>query len=80
MKIIHFIKVALTLFTCSFLLEIPIASCQTAMPEVLDTGTLDNQFTYIHERTRIYENYRAIREDMFQKIRSNAMDSLTAAT
>lgn len=48
------------------------------MPEVMDTGTLGDQFNYIHERTRIYENYRAIREDIFQKMKSNALDSLSA--
>jgi uncharacterized membrane protein (DUF106 family) len=34
---------------------------------------------YIQEKTRIYEDYRAIREDMFQKIKVNALDSLKAA-
>jgi len=79
MKTIHLIKVAITIFACSFFLEIPIAIGQTTMPEVMDTGKLGDQFNYIHERTRIYENYRAIREDIFQKIRGNAMDSLSAA-
>jgi len=81
MKTIHLIKVAITIFTCScsLFLEIPIAIGQTTMPEVMDTGKLADQFNYIHERTRIYENYRAIREDIFQKMRGNAMDSLSAA-
>jgi hypothetical protein len=40
-------------------------------------GTLSEQMNYIENRTNIYENYRAIREDMFQKIKDNAVDSLT---
>ncbi len=51
---------------------------QQSMPEVLDEGKLQEQFEYLEERTRIYNNYRAIREDMFQRIKSNSMDSLTA--
>ena len=50
--------------------------CQTTMPEVLENGTLKEQMTYLEERTRIYENYRAIREDMFQLIKRNSIDSL----
>lgn len=49
---------------------------QTGMPEILETGTIQEQMDYIQERTRIYENFRAIREDMFQKITNNTIDSL----
>ena len=45
----------------------------------MDTASLKEQLEYIHERTLIYENYRAIREDIFQKLRTNAVDSLSAA-
>lgn len=51
---------------------------QRALPDELLTNTIEGQIQYLEERTRIYENYRAIREDMFQKINSNVMDSLTA--
>ncbi len=51
-------------------------SGQPVMPEILETGTLEEQFGYIEERTQIYNNFRAIREDMFQKLRSNSLDSL----
>ena len=51
---------------------------QGSMPEVLETGTLQEQFDYLEERTRIYNDFRAIREDMFQKIKSNSNDSLSA--
>ncbi len=55
------------------------AESQTTMPEILSKGTLKEQMDYINEKTRIYEEYRAIREDMFQKIRGNSIDSLKAA-
>ncbi|HEC43284.1 MAG TPA: hypothetical protein ENI20_10685 [Bacteroides sp.] len=51
-------------------------NAQGTMPEVLDTGTLEEQLDYLDERTRIYNNFRAIREDMFQKIKTNSLDSL----
>lgn len=50
-----------------------------AMPEVLEEGTLSEQYDYLHQRTNIYNNFRAIREDMFQKIRRNSLDSLRVA-
>ena len=55
------------------------AICQTASPEVLDKGTLKEQMSYIEEKTRIYEDFRAIREDMFQKMKVNSLDSLNSA-
>jgi tetrahydromethanopterin S-methyltransferase subunit B len=51
---------------------------QRPLPDELLTNTIEGQIDYIEERTRIYENYRAIREDMFQKINSNIIDSLNA--
>jgi hypothetical protein len=50
--------------------------CQTAIPEVLQKGTIIEQMNYLEEKTRIYENYRAIREDMFQLAKKNSLDSL----
>lgn len=52
---------------------------QTTMPEELKSSPLIEQLNYLEERTRIYENYRAIREDMFQKIKRNVTDSLSEA-
>ena len=52
---------------------------QTTMPDVLNKSTLKEQLNFVQERTRIYEEYRAIREDMFQKIKGNALDSLSGA-
>jgi hypothetical protein len=52
------------------------AFSQSTMPDVLLTGTMKDQMDYLNEKTRIYDNYRAIREDMFQRIRTNSLDSL----
>jgi hypothetical protein len=52
---------------------------QTSMPEVLINNSMKDQLNYIEEKTRIYENYRAIREDMFQKIKGNISDTLSSA-
>lgn len=54
------------------------ANAQRALPDELLQNTIEGQIKYLEERTRIYENYRAIREDMFQKINSNVLDSLSA--
>lgn len=62
---------------------VPLITCkilsQTTMPDALLKENLKEQMNYLEEKTRIYENYRAIREDMFQKIKTNALDSLAAA-
>jgi preprotein translocase subunit SecF len=52
---------------------------QSRMPEIMTNGTLSEQMNYVNERTRIYENYRAIREDIFQQMKNNAIDSLNSA-
>jgi hypothetical protein len=46
------------------------------MPEVFDNGTLEEQYDYLQNRTLIYNNFRAIREDMFLEIKKNSLDSL----
>lgn len=50
---------------------------QTSMPEVMDTASVREQLNYIQEHTRIYNDYRAIREDIFQKMKRNAVDSVS---
>ena len=52
---------------------------QTTMPEELIKNTFKEQMKYLEERTRIYQEYRAIREDIFQKIKRNALDTVSAA-
>ena len=51
---------------------------QVTMPDVLLKSSLKDQYNYIEEHTRIYEDYRAIREDMFQKLKRNVYDTLSS--
>lgn len=55
-----------------------VASGQTKMPEELTTATISAQIEYVEDHTRIYDNFRAIREDIYQKLNKNIIDSLTA--
>lgn len=64
------IMVSLVLFTI-------IASGQNTMPDALLKNNITEQIKYIEEHTLIYENYRAIREDIFQKMKVNVNDSMT---
>lgn len=43
---------------------------------VLDTASFEAQLEYTQNRTRVYDDFRAIREDVFQKVKKNALDSL----
>jgi hypothetical protein len=61
-----------------FCVATTIAAGQGQMPEELTTGTIREQITYIENKTRIYEDFRAIREDMFRKINRNILDTLSA--
>jgi hypothetical protein len=71
------------LIRCVLILAVIIISVikvtgQVTMPDVLLKSSLKEQLNYIEERTIIYENYRAIREDMFQKIKRNVTDTLSS--
>jgi hypothetical protein len=55
------------------------ASDAQTLSEVLDTATIENQLNSVHQRTRVYDNFRAIRDDIFLKMKKNVTDSLTAA-
>ncbi|HNR41588.1 MAG TPA: hypothetical protein PKL65_05100 [Bacteroidales bacterium] len=50
--------------------------CQAPVQDILPKSTLRDQMNYVQEKTRIYDNYRAIREDVFQQIKRNSLDSL----
>ena len=52
------------------------ARSQYDMPAVMDTASIQSQMDYLEERTRIYNDYRAIRDDIFLKMKSNVTDSL----
>lgn len=67
------------LMICLSLSGIPSLKAQYVTPAILDSATMDSQLEYVQERTRIYNDFRAIREDIFQKIKGNVLDSLNAA-
>jgi hypothetical protein len=51
---------------------------QATMPKELTENTIEEQIKFLEGRTKIYEDYRAIREDMFQKINRNVIDTLSS--
>jgi hypothetical protein len=59
------------------LLTVIKTNSQTTIPAELNNNTIKEQLIYLEGHTRIYENYRAIREDMFQKLIVNVNDSLS---
>lgn len=68
---------------CFWILAITIIAAikvtgQVTMPDALLNNSLKEQLNYLDEHTRIYDNYRAIREDMFQKLKVNISDTLSA--
>jgi hypothetical protein len=67
---------AVMLFTGLFLSNITILHAQSGAVAVMDSASLDDQLDYIYEKTRIYNDYRAIREDVFQKLKGNVGDTL----
>jgi len=67
------------IITAIILAGIDRVSCQSTLPEVFTQGTISEQLKYLDERTRVYENYRAIREDMFRIMSRNTIDTLTKA-
>lgn len=74
------IKFRSLLLSAVFLVLTANVRSQTSMPEELNRSPLKDQFTYIEEHTKIYENFRAIREDIFQKFKKNILDSLSIST
>jgi F0F1-type ATP synthase membrane subunit b/b' len=51
---------------------------QPLTQEEMNHAPLLNQFNYIQEHTKIYENFRAIREDVFQRLKKNVSDTVTS--
>ncbi len=58
---------------------ISLAVGQAPVTDVLSKSPLKDQMNYVQEKTRVYDNYRAIREDVFQQIKRNSLDSLQAS-
>jgi hypothetical protein len=78
MKTTYMFKIR-TLFVTAILTAMTMSAvAQTSMPPELTNNSIKEQLNYLEQKTRIYEYYRAIREDMFQKIKTNITDTLTA--
>ncbi|MCD4709256.1 MAG: hypothetical protein K8R52_00280 [Bacteroidales bacterium] len=78
MKNTFFICAAALLFTGLFISNIQPVGAQSGASAVLDSALLEAQLDYIHEKTRVYSNFRAIREDVFLQMKKNVMDTLNA--
>ncbi|MEZ5069995.1 MAG: hypothetical protein R2751_03245 [Bacteroidales bacterium] len=48
-----------------------------SMPEVMDTADLKAQLRYLDESTRVYNGFRAVREELFRRTKQNVEDTLT---
>ena len=77
MKSIHRIPIYLSIFACYFLSGSQALYAQT-MPAVMDSATIESQMEYLQERTRIYNGFRAVRDDIFLKMIRNVTDSLNS--
>jgi hypothetical protein len=72
-----FVPLAATILFFVLLVSIPQKSkAQSGILAVLDSATLENQLDYVHSNTRVYNNFRAIRDDVFLKMKQNAIDTL----
>jgi hypothetical protein len=49
---------------------------QAPMPEELGKSPVLEQITFMQGRTKIFDGYRAIREDMYQKLMGNISDTI----
>ena len=78
MKRTIFNNATILLFTGLFISMIQVVDAQSGASAVLDSAQLEAQLDYIHENTRVYNDYRAIRDDIFLKLRRNVKDTLNA--
>ena len=67
---------AAILFIGVFISLFQMADAQSNAIAVLDSATLESQMEYIHQNTRVYNNFRAVREDIFLKMKGNVIDTL----
>lgn len=79
MKTIYQSTATVLALFCLSLVGFQTANAQYVTPAIMDSVTLESQLDYIQNRTRIYNDFRAIREDIFLKMKGNALDSLNAA-
>lgn len=72
-----FLTLATTILLSALLVSIPQKGyAQSGIIAVLDSASLENQMDYVHSNTRVYNNFRAIREDVFLKMKKNVVDTL----
>lgn len=71
-----------TTFLLLAILSCPIPQAMEAQSSAIlavqDSASLQEQLDFLQENTRVYDNYRAIREDIFLKMKKNTIDSLNA--
>lgn len=77
MKLIRHTSVLAIVLLCLCASGIQSVWAQSPMPPVLDSASFESQMEYLQERTRIYNGFRAIRDDIFLKMKKNALDSLS---
>jgi LPXTG-motif cell wall-anchored protein len=73
-----------TFYTCTvllllaglFLTDLQPLHGQSGASEVLDSASLKEQLDFVNEKTRVYNDYRAIRDDIFLKLRRNVIDTI----
>ena len=65
------------LFTGLFISDLQPLHGQSGASAVLDSASLKEQLDFINEKTRVYNDYRAIRDDVFLKLRQNVTDTLS---
>ena len=66
------------LLTGLLLSSIQTVHAQSGASAVLDSALLEAQLDYVHDKTRVYNDYRAIRDDIFLKLKRNVKDTLNA--
>lgn len=71
------IALKLSLIFVLFIAPVHKSSSQPVI-EDFRKGTISEQLNQLEDRTRIYENFRAIREDIFQQVVKNINDTLAS--
>ncbi len=79
MTVFNKICVAMILAVVFSMAFTPDLRAQDNEQDVMRSGNLSEQYDYVQRRTRIYEGFRAVREDLFQQLKNNSLDSLRDA-
>jgi hypothetical protein len=76
MKNTFYTCTVLLLFTGLFISDLQPLHGQAGASAVLDSASLKEQLDFINEKTRVYNDFRAIRDDIFLKLKGNVIDTL----